>query len=153
MLVIKTSDDKQIEIHFLLFCEESDLLYELFDLNSKTEKELKDLNTIKNYIELDLDYDSLLLVKEYLNNCILNGDKFLDSLKDEELFKLSNISNYLLMEKLLDNICIRIAKKICDNKTSDEIIDKYNLRDYLTDEEIEEIKNEELYNKELYNVN
>ena len=100
----------------------------------------------KNYIELDLDYDSLLLVKEYLNNCILNGDIYLDSLKDEELFKLANISNYLLMEKLLDNICIRIAKKICDNKTSDEIIDKYNLRDYLTDEEIEEIKNEELYN-------
>jgi len=146
MLVIKTSDNKKIEIHFLLFCEESDLLYELFDLNSKTEKELKDLNTIKNYIELDLDYDSLFLVKEYLNNCLLNGDKFLDSLKDEELFKLANISNYLLMEKLLDNICIRIAKKICDNKTSDEIIDKYNLRDYLTDEEIEEIKNEELYN-------
>ena len=146
MLVIKTSDNKKIEIHFLLFCEESDLLYELFDLNSKTEKELKELNTIKNYIELDLDYDSLFLVKEYLNNCLLNGDKFLDSLKDEELFKLANISNYLLMEKLLDNICIRIAKKICDNKTSDEIIDKYNLRDYLTDEEIEEIKNEELYN-------
>ena len=146
MLIIESSDKKTTEFYFLLFCDESDLLYNLFDLYNKTDIEINELNKKKISIELEIDHESLSLVKEYFNNNLLKTDTFLDSLNDDELFKLVNASNFLLMENLLDKVCIIIAKKICDNKTSDEIIDKYNLKDYLTEEEIEEIKNEELYN-------
>ena len=142
MLLIKSKKDKQtVEYDLKLFCYESKYIYDLFLLDYKDDEEIELFYNQNQSIELDIKYNILLLLKEYFNNCILNIDNFLNNLSQQELFDITNISDYFCMDVLLDKSCKLLANRITQCKTESELIKYFDLKNNLTDEEIDEIKN------------
>ena len=142
MLTIKSKKNKKsVEYDLKLFCYESKFIYDLFLLDNKSDEEIELFYNQNQLIELDINYNLLLLLKEYFNNCILNIDNFLNNLSNQELFDITHMSDYFCMDILLDKSCKLMANRITQCKTETDLINYFDLKNNLTDEEIDEIKN------------
>ena len=142
MLTIKSKKNKKsVEYDLKLFCYESKFIYDLFLLDNKSDEEIELFYNQNQLIELDKNYNLLLLLKEYFNNYILNIDNFLNNLSNQELFDITHMSDYFCMDILLDKSCKLMANRITQCKTESELIKYFDLKNNLTDEEIDEIKN------------
>ena len=142
MLFIKsTKSGKCVEFDLKLFCYESKFIYDLFLLDNKNDEEIELFYSQDQYLDLDINYNILLLIREYFNNCILNTDKFLNNLSQQELFNITTISDFFCMDILLEKSCKIMANRIQECKTEKDLINYFDLKNNLTDEEIDEIKN------------
>jgi len=142
MLFIKsTKSGKCVEFDLKLFCYESKFIYDLFLLDNKNDEEIELFYSQDQYLDLDINYNILLLIREYFNNCILNTDNFLNNLSQQELFDITNISDFFCMDILLEKSCKIMANRIQECKTEKDLINYFDLKNNLTDEEIDEIKN------------
>ncbi len=142
MLFIKsTKNNKCVEFDLKLFCYESKFIYDLFLLDNKNEEEIELFYSQDQYVDLDINYNILLLIREYFNNCILNTDNFLNNLSQQELFDITTISDFFCMDILLEKSCKIMANRIQECKTEKDLINYFDLKNNLTDEEIDEIKN------------
>ena len=139
--ILSKINNKSVDFDLKMFCYESKFIYDLFLLDDKTDEEIELFYNKNQFVELDIKYDILLLLKEYFNNNILNIDKFLNNLSKQELFDITNISDFLCMDILLEKSCKFMANKILNCKTESDLIEYFNIKNIFTDEEIDEIKN------------
>lgn len=143
MLTIKSKikPNKCVEYDLKMFCYESKFIYDLFLLDNKTDEEIELFYKQNHDIELDISYDVLNLLKEYFNSCILNTDNFLNNLSQQELFNITNVSDFFCMDILLDKSCKIMANRILECKTEKDLIKYFDIKNIFTDEEFNEIKN------------
>jgi len=141
MLIIKsTKNNKCVEFDIRSFCYESTFIYDLFLLDEKNYNEIEDFYSTPQYLDLDIDYNILLLIKEYFSNNILNLDNFLTNLSQQELFDITTISDFFCMNTLLEKSCKVMANRILKCKTENDLINYFDINNSLTDEEFHEIK-------------
>lgn len=156
-------DNKEFEFTKEM-CKKSVLLSQLIDDDSDNENDSDD----KSIPNLQVDYDTLFRIKDFLNYRIKNGPmniikqplesndlselvsefdfKFVNKLNFEELENLTNAANYLYIEDLLNLCCAKWAIFV-KGKTHSELEKLIGKKIDFSEEEKNILEMEKLYLK------